>query len=435
MRKISSMNLFEPLRSFKFQVRSFDRSARLFLAATILNGIVFSAWSLFFNFFILERGFERDYLGLVNAMPSIAGLLLGIPIGALSDRLGYKRAMLLGVVLAVVCMGLEVTVLDPNLILVMAFLGGTANMLYFISQAPFMMRISQVENRTLLFSLSFGLSTLAGAAGSLFAGQLPGLFGELLNVAPRSAAAYQAVLLVSVALSALTLVPLLMIRETIAAQPASSRAEKSPAFWQVVLRPLTLRLALPNMLIGLGAAILIPYMNLFFAERFALPDSGLGVLFSLSALLTGLGSVVGPRLAVRLGGKVRAVVFTQGTSLVFLMLVGFAPSLWMAETGFLLRGALMNMAVPLYHAFAMERIREGEQGTANSVIELAWQVGWAVGPYVSGLVQEAYGFTPLFLATGTLYALSIGLTWMFFGRLEGRAVDTEGVYVEDIVAG
>ena len=112
------MNLFEPLRSFKFQVRSFDRSARLFLAATILNGIVFSAWSLFFNFFILERGFERDYLGLVNAMPSIAGLLLGIPIGALSDRLGYKRAMLLGVVLAVVCMGLEVTVLDPNLILV-----------------------------------------------------------------------------------------------------------------------------------------------------------------------------------------------------------------------------------------------------------------------------------------------------------------------------
>jgi MFS family permease len=320
------------------------------------------------------------------------------------------------------------------LILVMAFLGGSANMLYYISQAPFMMKVSHAENRTLLFSLSFGLSTLAGAAGSLFAGQLPGLFGTLLNVEPRSAVAYQAVLLVSVALSALSLAPLLLIRET-GAPPAVKRAGRAAGFWQVVSRPMTLRLATPNMLIGLGAAILIPYMNLFFAERFALPDSGLGVLFSLSALLTGFGSVVGPRLALRLGGKVRAVVFTQGTSLVFLMLVGFAPSLWMAEAGFLMRGALMNMAVPLYHAFAMEHIREGEQGTANSVIELAWQLGWAVGPYVSGLVQEAYGFTPLFLATGGLYTTAIGLAWLFFGKMEEKDTGTEGALVEDTITG
>ena len=78
----------------------------------------------------------------------------------------------------------------------------------------------------------------------------------------------------------------------------------------------------------------------------------------------------------------------------------------------------MNMAVPLYHAFAMGQIQEREQGTVNSVIELAWQVGWAVGPYISGLVQASYGFTPLFLATATLYAASIGVTWAFFHKYE-----------------
>ena len=62
------------------------------------------------------------------------------------------------------------------------------------------------------------------------------------------------------------------------------------------------------------------------------------------------------------------------------------------------------------------------------MVELSWQVGWAVGPYISGVVQEDYGFTPLFLATGILYALSVVLTWIFFHDAEGEAVI--GVAVE-----
>jgi MFS family permease len=166
-------------------------------------------------------------------------------------------------------------------------------------------------------------------------------------------------------------------------------------------------------------------MNVFFAERFALPDRQLGLLFSLSALLTGVGSVLAPRLSTGLGGKIRAVVFTQAASLAFLMLVGFSPLLWLVSVSFLLRGTLMNMAVPLYHAFAMEQTGEREQGTVNSVIELGWQLGWSVGPYISGVVQARYGFAPLFIATGVLYAGSILLTWVFFRGAETRPLESE----------
>jgi len=278
------MKINSPVRSLSTQFRTFNRSARLFILATLMDGIVFSAWNLFFNFYILERGFSREFLGLVNAMPSVSALLLGIPIGMLSDRIGRKRAMLLGVSVSILCMGLEVTVSSKELILVMAFLGGLASMLYYLSQAPFMMQVSDKENRTLLFSLNFGLVTLSGAVGSLFAGQLPAFFGGVLSVPARSAAAYQAVLLVSVSLSLLTLIPLALIKETRVENRGSS---SSPAvkgqIWRVVLQPLTLKLAFPNLLIGFGAAILIPYMNVFFLERFAMPDKILGALFSLSA--------------------------------------------------------------------------------------------------------------------------------------------------------
>jgi len=90
----------------------------------------------------------------------------------------------------------------------------------------------------------------------------------------------------------------------------------------------------PQVLIGFGAAILIPYMNVFFKYRFDISDSLLGILFSLSSAMIGVGTVVGPRLAARLGGKVRAVAVTQFSSLVFLLVMGFAPMLWLSAVGY-----------------------------------------------------------------------------------------------------
>jgi len=174
------MTLTKPLQGLKAQIGSFDRSARLFLFATALDGIVFSAWNLFFNFYILGLGFDRAYLGLVNAMPSIGALIFGIPLGALSDRIGRKPAMLLGVAVSVVSIGLEVTVRDPNLILFFAFLQGVGITLYYLSQAPFMMKASNEDNRAMLFSLNWGLVTISGAVGSLFASVLAGCACKLL---------------------------------------------------------------------------------------------------------------------------------------------------------------------------------------------------------------------------------------------------------------
>ena len=288
------MNLTKPFQGLKAQIGTFGRSTRLFLLATIMDGILFSGWNLFFNFYILGRGFERDYLGLVNAMPSIAALIFGIPLGALSDRIGRKNAMILGVAVSIGGMAFEVTVLDPTLILVFAFIQGLGSTLYFLSQAPFMMKVSDDDNRALLFSLNWGLVTLASAVGSLFAGYLPAFFGELLEVAPRSAEAYQAVLLISVLLSFLTLIPLALIREPKDDPEVGLTAQARMPLWRVVLRPLTLKLAIPNLIIGFGAAILIPYMNVFFVERYKLPDSQTGLAVQRVSIIDGFGDIDWP---------------------------------------------------------------------------------------------------------------------------------------------
>ena len=407
-------------------IRSFKRPARLFLIMTILDGVILSGWQLFFNFYMLQSGFARDFLGLVNSMPSAAGLVFGIFIGRISDRIGRKASIIIGISMASVFMLAQITFHQPIIIAASAFLTGIFNMLFIVSQAPLMMKLSDKENRTMLFSLNYGLQTIAGAIGSLFAGQLPAIFGTMFHVDAHSATAYQAVLIASVLLGTVALIPVWMMEEprttpeSNSHQPGTSveSPSKKP---KSVLTSLTVKMLIPQVLIGFGAAILIPYMNVFFKDKFDISDSLLGLLFSLSSLLIGVGSILAPRLSTRLGGKVKAVVATQFGSLIFLLMIGFSPILWISSVAFLLRTALMNMSSPLYSAFCMEHTPEHQQGYVNSILNLSWNIGWAVGPYISGIVQERYGFSPLFITTSILYFIAITVAWNFFVRMESQS--------------
>jgi MFS family permease len=403
------------------QFRSLNKPARLFLLAIFFDGLLFAGWNLFFNLYIIDAGYSRDFLGLVNAAPSLSALLLGVPMGLLSDRMGRKRAMILGFALANFAIIGMILGRSEAVILALALILGATAQLYVLSQAPFMMKTSDDKTRDILFSFSYGMFPLANTLGNFVAGYLPDTFTRWFGLA-TSVSAYQAVLLFSVLSSFLVLVPIAFIREPESAaletQAEEERARTS--IWTVLFRPLTLKLSIPNLAIGLGAATLVPYFNVFFAERYQMSDSKLGILFSLGSLLTGIACIIGPRLVGNLGGKVRTVVLGQAASLVFLLLIGFSPWPWLAVIGFLARGALMNMVAPLFDAFALEQSHESEHGAVNSIRNLAWNVGWTVGPYISGVVQQRYGFSPLFISTAVLYALGISLTWIFFRPKEDR---------------
>jgi MFS family permease len=402
-------------RSFLNQFRSLNKPARLFLLALFLDGLLFSGWNLFFNLYIIDAGYSRDFLGLINAAPSLSALLLGVPMGLLSDRMGRKPAMMVGFVLANIAIISMILVHVEGWMLVLALIWGAAGQLYFLSQAPFMMRTSDDKSRDMLFSLSFGMFPLASTLGNFLAGYLPGALTRWFGLT-TSVSAYQAVLLFCTFTSFLVLVPIAFIREpkSVGVEKRVESKESKPSVWKTLLRPMTLKLSLPNLAIGFGAATLVPYLNVFFSERFHLSDSALGLLFSVGSLATGVGCLIGPRLVGNLGGKVRTITLGQGVSLVFLLMVGFSPWPWLAILGFILRGALMNMVSPLFDAFAMEQSHESEHGAVNSIRYLAWNVGWTVGPYVSGLVQQRWGFTPLFINTAIMYGIGISLTWIFF---------------------
>jgi MFS family permease len=416
------MSAGQPLhRSLFSPFALFQRNARLLLIAVVLDGIALSGTMLFFNFFVLAKGYGVDFLGVVNSIPAAVALVLGLPLGRLADRVGYRTGILAGFAVSYSAFAVALIAPSPAILLAAMALQGAGSTLYYLSISPFLLKHSGKEERSMLFSVNVGLQSLAGAVGSLLAGQLPGWLNHLTKLTPGSAASYQMVLLFGVAAGAVGLIPILLTHSipTIDSSVASKGILRDPS-WTAQEKRSTIRMGIPNLLIGFGAALLIPYMNIFFRGRFSTPDSLLGVLFSLSAVLTGSVTLLAPWVAGRLGSKIRAVAITQAGSLIFLIILGFSRIFPLTAAAFLARAALMNMSMPLYSSFCMERAPEGRQGAVSSVLQIAWQTGWAIGPFVSGFVQGRWGFTPLFIATAVFYSLAVTVIWRFFGSAEPR---------------
>ncbi|MEW5869535.1 MAG: MFS transporter [Chloroflexota bacterium] len=409
------------------QIRYLGRPVRIFLIVNVIEGIILSIWILFFNFYILGLGFDRQFLGLVNSVTALATLILGIPIGILSDRIGRQRALFLGVGIHLLGATLELWTIHPTLLLCMAFLNGTGRMLFLLNVAPFLAGASKAETRTFLFSLNFGLVILAGVMGNLLAGYLADWFTVMLQVPATSVATYRSTLLLAVSLSCLSLILLTFVREpkpeNFANQlPAKSAIQSggnlASALKGALANPMIRQLALVQLVFGLGVALLTPYINLYFDEKFQVGPQTLGRIFSLKALFTGLVALLIPRLVQKSGSRIKIAVFFQFMGGVSWLLLGFTPGFSAAVCGFLLGGIFLNTPIPLVEAFSMEQVRESQRATLVSIRELSWQTSWGIGPYLSGSLQEHSGFSPIFVLSVAAIWLASLLNNIFFGKIE-----------------
>lgn len=392
------------------------RNAKLFLLMTAVSGVGSGIFRLFLNLFVLARGNDEAFLGALMSLESLAALGLGIPMGILADRVGRKPSLLLGLLLWII--GVLVVVLSPLdwPLLAAAVVWGGGDAIYMATGPAFMAENADPDKRATLFSTRMGLMLLVGFIGSLIGGPMPSWFGTLLGQPAESAPAYRATLLLATGVMSLSLIPLLMIREQgDSAGPADAGIGLS--LRSLITRRDVWKLLVPQVVIGLGAGLLIPYLNVFFKQRFGISDSLLGFAFGVSQLGTGLATLLAPIAAER-WGNIRTIAGSQLASLPFLLALGFVPVLPVAVGAFWVRATLMNMGGPLYTAFAIEQADEQDRGKLGAMLGLTWSVGRGIGPGISGVVQQSFGFSPLFLATGATYLLASLMLRGFFGSVE-----------------
>lgn len=405
-----------PLRRYLQQVKQFQTNARWYLVFSMMSGFALGIMRLLFNLYARSLGFDLSAIGWLVAMPPLVVTIFAIPMGMLGHKIGFRHTLMIGVLMmAGTLLGISLSTALVGLI-AFSLLRGFSQTLLQVSSAPFMAENSTSEERTHLFSVQFAARMFANFFGLLLAGVLPGILGWILGVGAESPTAYRGALIVGAALYAFAMLPLMRTKTL----PTQHAATEPIRVREMFHSPgLLIRLFLPQVVIGLGAGALVPFLNLFFKAKFGMPDAALGTLFAVQSVLMAFATLIGPVLADR-WGKLRTVVGLQVLSVPFLGILGYVPMLSLTSIGFLFRASLMNAANPLYTAFVMEKVPARQRGGASAMMQISWQGTRALSSLGSGYLQEVSGFTLLFPITIVMYLTASVLVYTFFIRGKGN---------------
>jgi len=409
-------------------VLSSGRNARYYLGGLFLCGLGQSIFALLFNLYLRELGLNDAGIGQILSKTSLGAAVAALPIAFLFRRLS-TRAILVGAgALTAVAYTLQGTLVAPELLLFAAFLSGMVVTTFRLSIAPVIMREVAPAIRPYLFSAAFTVLFLASIVGSILGGLMP---HALQGMTPSATLALRGSLYTACGLTLLAAIPFYRMSagrvtsEPGARSPWDQLRELAEVDWG-----LQLKLALPATLIGLGAGLIIPFLNLYFRDRFGLTPAAIGILFAAMQGFMVVGNLFGPAVSKRLG-LVRGVVATQLASVPFMLALALSGSFPVVVASFFLRGALMNMNQPLTTHFAMEMVPEREHAITNSLLTLSWYVAWSVSADIGGALIERRGYTePLLLAAGLYVAASV-LYALFFHRVPEVRVPRSEVEIPD----
>lgn len=399
----------------------FNRNAKLFLVATVFQGLGSGIWGvLFFLYLNLhEVGFQMDFIGAMFTVGAIATGLIALPAGLLCERIGVKKAILIGLAANLANLA-QILVLQPTNLLIASLVSGLVGTLAFVSSAPFMIENSSPDERTYLFSFQSTLGIIMAVAGSLIGGFLPDLFNARLGLptgVDGSAFGYRFSLAISIALSLAAVIPILMVKQKKRSGEQSMLdllSLRNVRSWRTIIK-----FMIPTAIIGFGAGFVVPLVNPFFKQRYGATPEQVGVISSLGNVTLGIAILVTPALSRRLP-KARFVVLCQYLSMPFIMLTSFSPTLTWAGTSYIVRTSLMNMAGPIGTTFEMEMVTPTERATTTGLMVMSDSIPRAATATISGVMMTKSDFSYPFLYMTVSYFVASSLYFTFFRNAEAK---------------
>ena len=363
----------------------------------------FSGFMLLFNLYLKTAGFSEGKIGNIITAATWGTLIMAIPASVAIRKFSIKFILIISIPIIMLSRIIQISTLNYQLIITSGFIAGLVSVFSQVASAPFFMRNSTPRERPYLFSMNFAFSLVAGILGSIMGGFLPGII-EKTGLIPCLTYRYTMYIFGGMVLAAL--IPYLMIKEEAVSGTAERLHFRSS-------KRIIVKLFLPNLVTGIGAGLSIPFINLYFKDVFHTATDLIGIFYGIQQVMMIMGLLVTPLLAARIG-KIRTVVISQLVSIPFLIIMGITHNLALAVVAFFLRGALMNMAQPLFSNYAMERVRHDDQAFTNALLVIAWTAGWGASASIGGLLIEHYSYALPFFTTSLLYLISTILIFAFF---------------------
>ncbi|MCP3918083.1 MAG: MFS transporter [bacterium] len=391
-------------------------AARRYLQGSALMGAAQAvSWTLLVRW-LDAIGYTKTQIGSIQSADSWGKTLIAIPAAFLLARRS-ARGVFVGSAVVAGCAYLVMPSLSSfRALYVCNFIAGLAMTVHYVAIAPFLFRHSGPEERAGLFGLAEAVRTMAAVVGAFAGGHIVGYLQETLG---GEDVASGWVIRSAGFLSLFATIAYWRIEDHEPSMPAGR------AILPVVRehRGLLARFAIPQFVIATGAGFCIPFLPLYFKDRFDFAPGDWGSLFSAGQVLMSLGFLMTPFALARLG-FVRSIVAIEMSSIPFFLVLAFTGNVGWAVLAFLMRGALMNSTHPLLKNMMMQSTPAGAREVQTGINATLWGVGWVVGPIAAGRVLDATGddYAVLMQTTAGLYVVAAVLSWLLLRPVEQTRV-------------
>jgi len=414
------------------KLRLFSRDVRLYLVTAALIGFTVygGIYDVLLNLYLLRLGHGPESIGLVNAAAFLAMALFSLPAGLLGTRWGIRRTMIAGMSLMVAGYGLlPLAELLPvtwqqGWLPATRVLAGLGVALYLVNASPFLMGATDPEERDHAFSVQAALWPLAGFAGSLVGGLLPGLFARVSGIAVGQPAPYRYSLLTAALLLIPGVLALWATREVHIEQTRERAAKREAAPYGLIVL-----MVLVGVLRVAGEFGVRSFFNVYLDADLRVPTAQIGTLMAVGQLLSVPAALAMPMLTARWGQGRTIALGALGVALSLLPLA-LIPHLGAAALSFIAMVALASIVRPAFTVYSQELVTPTWRPVMSGATNLAAGLGAGAMMLAAGYVVTALGYRSFFTIPAGLIATGALLFWAYFrvprGELARRsAVSTE----------
>lgn len=399
---------------------SFPKEIRMLIVASFISGLVGGMVGFMLSLYFQSVGFSLREIGIIGGMSGISTTLTYLFTPKVSAILGNKKTMILALLIGLI--GSVLLLISVNLILylISSVLGGISGGLFSPAFIAVLSNKIDSKNSKYVYSAQSFSHQIGIAIGTILGGVLPPSLMKAFSL--QISIAFWWSILISILIGSIQLY--IIITTNIEDDKIEEKRTQSS-----LSRKLIAKFALTQLLIGLGAGLVIPWIPIFFTNRYFLPyypdyDTAYSValplvstVMTIVSFLMAFSFLLSPIFAEKFG-YVRTIVGTQSSSVVFLVLLPFSPNFVVAALIYIIRTILMMLSSPIATSFMMNLLPPSERTKANAITMFSWNMAWSISYSLSGYLWENVPIYLPFIICGSLYLMSFALFYIFFARAE-----------------
>lgn len=373
-----------------------------FILIVFLYELTSASFNGFFGIYIKELGYAESVVGSILSLRRLSVGVCTFLIVMISDRIGHKRTLILGLFTVGISSISIVIVENIHIIKLIAIVFGFGQAAMLTVESPFIYEQTNLEERVHAFSLTFATRNAAFVTGSLVTGFLADYFAK--RIAPGPLSLRYSLVIVS-AMSLIAIIPLSTLKPKI-----KRRGRIHFGNMQGFFTKRNIAFLIYTGMIGLGAGLVVPFFGVYLKYMLETSDSIVGLILSFSQLGTVFGGLSVPFINRRIGSY-RTVIWTQLLSIPLLIAIGFPQGIGVVAIAFFLRSSLMNMGQPLIGNISMSIVDEKLMPLMSAMKAMMDNLMRALGIFIGGRLMEKYTYNTPYFWTILFYLLA---TYIFY---------------------